>query len=194
MTPLTPPKYPAPHEYKTMDDLYSQALHYSAFTLSKGRIIQPAIFILSADGPPALMIWTHDFNDEKAKDNFVIACRIFGIAHAATHTLITVEAWALAEVGPKPTCMPSESPNRIEVVNFITETKTISGPSGVHTRPIIRDGNGQFFGFGDDLAGPTAAKIRTRFYPILGPELHYPTELRMAAKASLATLGYAPAR
>jgi len=185
-----PNRFDPPKKYKTMDDLYAQALNYADWCLRESTpgMTYPALFILSADGPPAYMVWSHEFGDEATKEEFTKTCRIFCAAHAATHALIVVEGWALFQTSHTLTVMPRESPDRVECVNFITETR--NQPCGLRVRPIIRTANQKYFGLGDEIGSP-GRMADSRFYPLLmseQPEI----PLRLAAKVVLESMGFHP--
>ena len=119
-----------PAKYETLDDLFAQAKHYSEWSLREKGSVWPALFILSLDDRPAFFAWSHDFGDERSKDAFRDLCRLFCIAHAATAAVLALETWVSChsiKPGsnrelPKDAPMPSEDPDRREVITLLGET------------------------------------------------------------------------
>jgi hypothetical protein len=109
------------------------------------------------------------------------------IAHAASACVMTLEAWAkFAKPGEKLdlTEAPSEAFDRREVVVLMGESRDGQKQKFL---PIIRSGNGKFFGFGEPDS-PAADSFQGRFAQILPPKVA-DAQLREVAKAMLKVKG-----
>lgn len=156
-----------PSQLKTLDDLLAQAGHYAEFCMRNSGRMPPALFLLGASGP--LMFIPEHFGGETEKDAFAETARLMCIAHAATACVMALEVWAkFATPGEKLdlTEPPSESFDRREFVTLMGEDR-----AGQKQRflPIIRSGNGKFFGFNDDET-PAMDSLTGRFAQILPPQ------------------------
>src|ERR1035437_9478202 len=108
-------------------------------------------------------------------------------AHAATVTVMALEAWMkTATPGEKldMTEPPSESFDRQEVVVLMGEDRTGQKQQFL---PIIRSGNGKFFGFNESDM-PQLDSIEGRFAGILPPNVAT-DEHRTLAKAMVKVKG-----
>jgi hypothetical protein len=149
-----------------------------------------SFFLIGADGP--LMFVPESLADAAAKDDFATKARLMCIAHAATACVMALEAWAkFAKPNEKfdETEPPSEAFDRQEVVVLMGEA------AGVHKNkflPIIRSGNGKFFGFGEPNV-PGADEMKGRFAQIL-PQKTPTAEHRALAKAMLKVKGVSVAK
>jgi hypothetical protein len=182
-----------PDKYETLDDLFAQAKHYAEWSLREKGSVWPALFILSLDDRPAFFAWSHDFGDEQSKDAFRDLCRCFCMAHAATAAVLALETWvschnvkpgAKREL-PKGAPMPSEDPDRREVITLLGETT--GHQAQMQIVPIVRSDNRKFFGLGpaDKMDGYMADG---RFTPLLTPKLP-DVHMRELAKLALAAQG-----
>ena len=174
-----------PDKLETLDDLLAQAGHYAEFCMRNSGAMRPALFLIGAEGP--LMIATASMDGVEEKDAFVTAARLICIAQAATSVVVALEAWMkFAKPGESVDTAepPSEAFDRQEVVILMGECKT-----GHKQRflPIIRSGNGRFFGF-DETEMPEMDQIGGRFSQILSPETPS-VEHRLIAKAMLEIKG-----
>jgi hypothetical protein len=109
------------------------------------------------------------------------------LAHAATATVMTLEAWMkTATPGEKMdmTEPPSEAFDRREVVVLMGESRDGQKQKLL---PIIRSGNGKFFGFGESDV-PVMDKMEGRFAQILPPKVP-DNEMRLLAQAMLKVKG-----
>jgi hypothetical protein len=159
---LQPPRQP-----KSLDDLLAQAEHYAEFCMGNSGKMSPTLFLIGADGP--LMFVPASLADADDKDAFVTTARFLCIAHAATVVVMALEAWAkFAKPDEKldPTEQPSEAFDRQEVIVLMGESH---GGQKQKFLPIIRSGNGKFFGFGESNA-PGMDKMEGRFAQILPPK------------------------
>ena len=174
-----------PDKLETLDDLLAQAGHYAEFCMRNSGTMRPALFLIGAEGP--LMIATASMDGVEEKDAFVTAARLICIAQAATSVVVALEAWMKFAKPGEPIDMtepPSEAFDRQEVVVLMGESKT-----GQKQRilPIIRSGNGRFFGFKEAVM-PQTERFEGRFSQILSPNT--PTdEHRFIAKAMLEMKG-----
>ena len=159
-----------PTQLKTLDDLLAQAEHYAEFCMRSSGKMAPTLFVIGADGP--LMVAASSMDGVEEKDASVV---------------MAMEAWMkFAQQGEQidMTEPPSEAFDRQEVVVLMGESKI-----GQKQRilPIIRSGNGRFFGFKDTVM-PQTDRFEGRFSQILSPNT--PTdEHRLIAKAMLEMKG-----
>lgn len=169
---------PQPHpQPKTLDDLLANAEHYADFCMRNSGRVTPALFLIGPDGP--LMFVPESLADEHAKDDFATQARLMCIAHGATACVMVLEAWAkFAKPGEEfdMTEAPSEAFDRREFVVLMGESHDGQKPKFL---PIIRSGNGKFFGFGESEA-PTMDEMKGRFAQLL------PTKVPDAAMRDLA--------
>jgi hypothetical protein len=174
-----------PRQPESLDDLLAQAEHYAEFCMGNSGKMSPTLFLIGADGP--LMFVPASLADADEKDAFVTTARFLCIAHAATVVVMALEAWAkFAKPDEKldPTEQPSESYDRQEVIVLMGKSH---GGQKQKFLPIIRSGNGKFFGFGESTA-PGMDKMEGRFAQILPPQP--PTdEHRAIAHAALKVKG-----
>ncbi len=174
-----------PQKLESLDDLLAQAAHYAEFCMRSSGTMPPTLFLIGVDGP--LMVIPEKLADGKSKDDFATTARLTCIAHAATACVLAMEVWAkFATPGEKldETEPPSEAFDRREFVTLMGEDRT--GPKQKFL-PIIRSGNGKFFGFGDSDV-PALEKMEGRFAQILPPNVATP-EHRALAKAMLKVKG-----
>ena len=155
-----------PMTLETLDDLIAQAEHYAEFCMRNSGKIAPTLFLIGADGP--LMVAAASLEDTEEKDAFATGARLLCIAQAATAVVLVLEAWMKFPQNGEPvdtTEPPSEAFDRQEVVVLMGESKT-----GQKQRflPIIRSGNGKFFGF-NEIEMPELNRIEGRFSQILSP-------------------------
>jgi hypothetical protein len=146
-----------PRQLLTLDDLLAQAGHYAEFCMRNSGKMTPTLFLIGADGP--LMFVPASLADTDEKDAFATTARLVCIAHAATVAVMALEAWMKsATPGEKfdMTEPPSEAIDRREVVVLMGESNTGQKQKFL---PIIRSGNGKFFGFGES---PTKQKRLNR--------------------------------
>ena len=188
MKPYAPCDHRPPAQYETLDDLYAQAAHYAEFSLREKGNMWPALFILSLDEDPAFFAWTHNFDGEADKNKFRDLCRIFCMAHGATHSVLALETWTVAlafqpgEPAEYDGPLPSESPDRVEVITMLGEHQGYE--TQMRLLPIIRSDNQKFFGLGEINALP-GYMAAGRFTPLLVPGI-VSAGLRKLAAASLA--------
>jgi len=141
----------------------------------------PTLFMIGINGP--VMFVPESWGNDDEKDNFAQSARLMSIAHAATQVVMAMEAW-IKRAKPGETVdltePPSEAFDREEVVVLMGEAK--AGQKQKYL-PIIRSGNGRFFGFGEsDL--PVFDQIEGRFAGILPHSTPTP-EQRTLAQAML---------
>ncbi len=163
LSPMQPS--PQPHSQpRTLDELLANAEHYADFCMRNSGRITPALFLIGPDGQG--MVCPESLADEHAKDNFANNARLVCIAHGATACVMTLESWMkTAAPGEKldMTEPPSEAFDRREVV--VLMGKSHDGRKQKFL-PIIRSGNGKFFGFGEPEV-PGMDEIKGRFAQIL---------------------------
>jgi hypothetical protein len=174
-----------PRKLETLDDLLAQAEHYANYCMRGTGRVTPALFLAGPDGP--LMFVPESLADVDAKDDFAQTAQLMCIAHGATACVMALEAWAkFAKPGEKfdLTEAPSEAFDRREFVVLMGETR--SGHKQKYL-PIIRSGNGKFFGFGE-AEDPGADEVKGRFAQFLPPKV--PDDaMREVAKAMLKVKG-----
>ncbi len=133
------------------------------------------------------MFMPESLADDSAKDDFATTARLMCIAHGATACVMTLEAWMKsATPGEKldMTDPPSEAFDRREVVVLMGESRDGQKQKFL---PIIRSGNGKFFGFGESDV-PGMDKIEGRFAQILPPRVP-DDEMRLLAQTMLKVKG-----
>jgi len=174
-----------PRQLQTLDDLLAQAEDYANYCMRNSGRVTPTLFLIGPAGP--LMFVPESLADERAKDDFATKARLMCIAHAASACVMTLEAWAkFAKPGEKfdMTEAPSEAFDRREFVVLMGESHDGQKQKFL---PIIRSGNGKFFGLGEPEA-PGADEMKGRFAQILPTKV--PDEgLREVAKAMLKVKG-----
>jgi hypothetical protein len=157
-----------PRQLQTLDDLLAQAEHYANYWMRNMGRVPPTLFLIGADGP--VMFIPENMADDGAKDDFATTARLMCIAHAATASVMTLEAWAKsANPGEKMdmTEPPSEAFDRREVLVLLGESRDGQKQKFL---PIIRSGNGKFFGFGESEV-PGMDEMKGRFAQILPPKV-----------------------
>ena len=170
---------------ESLDDLLAQAEHYANCSMRNVGRVPPTLFLIGPDGP--LMFMPESLADEREKDDFATVARLMCIAHAATSVVLALEAWAkFATPGEKfdETERPSEAFDRREFVILMGESH-----SGLKQKflPIIRSGNGKFFGFGE-CEVPPMDELTGRFTHLLPTKVPDATR-RDLAKAMLKVKG-----
>jgi hypothetical protein len=166
-----------PNKLENLDDLLAQAEHYANFSMRNMGRLPPTLWLLGSEG--LLMFMPESLLDENAKDEFATNARLICIAHDATSVVMALEAWVkYAKPGEKfdETEPPSEAFDRQEVVVLMGESRQGQKQKFL---PIIRSGNGRFFGFGESDT-PSMEKMRGRFAQLL------PTKVPDAATRELA--------
>jgi hypothetical protein len=174
-----------PTQLKTLHDLLAQAAHYAEFCMRNKGTMPPTLFLVGAEGP--MMILPGNITDGKSKDDLATTARLICIAHAATACVLAMEVWAkFAVPGEKldETEPPSEAFDRREFVTLMGEDRVRPKQKFL---PIIRSGNGKFFGFGDSDV-PTLEKMEGRFAQILPPKVA-DDQMRLLAKTMLKIKG-----
>ncbi|MGI8967392.1 MAG: hypothetical protein ACR2H1_15090 [Limisphaerales bacterium] len=174
-----------PNKLETLDDLLAQAAHYADYSMRNIGRMPATLFLIGADGP--LICVAENLADDSDKDAFATNARLICIAHAATAVVMALEAWAsFAKPGEKLdlTESPSEAFDRREFVVLIGESHTGQQQKFL---PIIRSGNGKFFGFNDSET-PFMDTMQGRFAGILSPKIPDPAT-RDLAKAMLKIKG-----
>jgi hypothetical protein len=174
-----------PRQLESLDDLLAQAEHYAGFCMRNSGKMSPTLFLIGVDGP--LMFVPASLVDTDEKDAFATTARLVCIAHGATIIVMALEAWMkTATPGEKldMTEPPSEAFDRQEVIVLMGESQ---GGQKQKFLPIIRNGNGKFFGFGDSNM-PSLDKIEGRFAQILPPKVA-DDQMRLLAKTMLKVKG-----
>jgi hypothetical protein len=175
---------------ESLDDLLANAEQYAEFCMRNSGKLSPALFLIGADGP--LMLVPASLADANEKDDFATTARLLCIAHAATVAVMALEAWAkFAKPNEKldPTEPPSEAFDRQEVIVLIGEARDAQKQKFL---PIIRSGNGKFFGFGESDA-PGVDEMKGRFAQLLPPKVP-DDQMRRLAKTMLQVKGVAPVK
>jgi hypothetical protein len=174
-----------PNKLETLDDLFAQAEHYAGFCMRNSGKMSPTLFLIGADGP--LMFVPASLVDANEKDAFANTARLVCIAHAATVSVMALEAWMkTATPGEKMdmTEPPSESFDRQEVIVLMGESH---GGQKQKFLPIIRHDNGKFFNLGETTV-PGMDKMEGRFAQILPPKMP-DGEMRLLAQTMLKVKG-----
>jgi hypothetical protein len=177
---------PQPHpQPRTLDDLIANAEHFANYSMRNMGSMPPMLFLIGPDGP--LMFMPESLEDGAAKDDFATKARLMCIAHAATAVVMVLEAWAkFAKPDEKfdETEAPSEAFDRREVIVLMGESQTGQQQKIL---PIIRSGNGKFFGFGEPDAH-TMNEMKGRFAQLLSNKVP-DAAMRTLAKAMLKVKG-----
>ena len=174
-----------PRQLQTLDDLLAQAEHYAEFCMRNSGKMAPTLFLIGADGP--LMFVPASLADVDEKDDFATTARLMCIAHAATATVMVMEAWMKASTPGEKMDMtepPSEAFDRQEIVVLLGESRDGQKQKIL---PIIRSDDGKFFGFGESDV-PVMDKMGGRFAQIIPPKVP-DAEMRLLAKAMLQVKG-----
>ncbi len=149
-----------------------------------GRV-PPTVFLLSPDGP--VMFMPESMEDAAAKDDFATSARLLCIAHGATACVMALETWVKFAKPDEELDLsepPSEAFDRQEFVVLMGEG---IGVLKQKLLPIIRSGNGKFFGFGEPNA-PGFDKMEGRFAQVL-PSKVPDAQTRLVAQAMLKVKG-----
>jgi hypothetical protein len=173
---------PAPQKLETLDDLLAEAGRYAEFCMRHGGTMPPTLFLIAGDAGP-LMFVPASLTDEAEKDAFATLARLMCIAHDASAVVTALEAWmTVAKPGEKLdlTERPAEAFDRQEVVILCGESRGFGQKQ--QFLPIIRSGNGKFFGF--DPTTPNFEHMEGRFAQILPPKTAS-IENRVLAQAML---------
>jgi hypothetical protein len=189
----TLPAYPAStkifgvqsNRRENLDDLLAQAEHYANYSMRKIGRLPPTLFLIGSGG--VLIFMPESLADEAAKDDFATNVRLMCIAHAATSVVMALEAWVkFAKPGEKfdETERPSEAFDRQEVIVLMGESHTGQKQKFL---PIVRSGNGKFFGFGESEP-PSMDEMKGRFAKLL-PAKATDAATRDLAKALLKVKG-----
>ena len=174
-----------PSQLKSFDDLLAQAEHYANYSMRNIGRLPPTLFLIGPDGPMIFM--PESLADDSAKDAFANNARLMCIAHGATAVVMALEAWAkFATPGEKfdMTEAPSEAFDRREFVVLMGESH---GGQKQKFLPIIRSGNGKFFGFGESEV-PAMDEMKGRFAQLLPTKIP-DAQLREVAKVMLKVKG-----
>ena len=134
-----------------------------------------------------MMFVPENLADDSDKDAFATTARLMCIAHAATACVMALEAWMkTAKPGEKfdMTEPPSESFDRQEVVILMGEDRAAQKQKYL---PIIRSGNGKFFGF-NEADMPQLDSMEGRFAQILSPKIP-DAQAQLLAKTMLKVKG-----
>jgi hypothetical protein len=176
-----------PNKLENLDALLAQAEHYANHSMRNMGRLPATLFLIGSEGP--LMFMPDSLADEEAKDDFATNARLLCISHAATSVVMALEAWVkYAKCGESfdETERPSEAFDRQEVVVLMGESHAGQKQKFL---PIIRSGNGKFFGFGESEA-PTVDEMKGRFARLL-PTKVPDAGIREVANAMLKVKGIA---
>ena len=145
----------------------------------------PTLFLIGSDGP--MMLIPKNMAGDQDKDDFVTTSRLMCIAHAASVCVMALEAW-MKSANPDekldPTERPSEAIDRQEVIVLMGDDRASQKQKFL---PIIRSGNGKFFGL-NDSEPQTMDSLSGRFAQILSPT-EPDEQTQMIAKAMLQVKG-----
>ena len=159
---------PPPSQLKTLDDLLAQAAHYAEFCMRNSGKMPPTLFLIGTDGP--MLFIPENLAGDGDKDAFATTARLMCIAHVATACVMALEAWMkVAKPDEKldMTEMPSESFDRQEAIVLMGEDRAGQKQKFL---PIIRSGNGKFFGLNESET-PVMDSMTGRFAQILSPKV-----------------------
>ena len=80
-----------PDNCKRSTTCSAQAGHYANHSRRNIGRVPPTLFLIGANG--LVMFIPDNLADDSAKDDFATTARLMCIAHAATATVMTLEAW-----------------------------------------------------------------------------------------------------
>jgi hypothetical protein len=172
---------PQPHaQPKKLDELLANVEHHVNYAMRQFGHITPALFFIGSDGQGIFA--PESMADDSEKDDFATMARLACIAHGASCCVMVLEAWAKFGQPDEKLDLsepPSEALDRKEYVILMGESR-----NGNRQRflPIIRSGNGKFFGFGD--SNEPGVDMQGRFAGILTPKVP-DTRARALAAAML---------
>ena len=171
---------------QSLAELMIDAERYVAHAMDEfGRIV-PLLFLIGANGP--LLIVGDRLPDVAAKQSFASTVRMVCVARAATACVLALEVWAkFAQPGEKLDLgeSPSERIDRREFVVLMGESKTQCRQRFL---PIIRSGNGKFFGLGE-AEESVSDQLEGRFAHLL-PAKTPNAEMRRLANIMLQLRGF----
>ncbi|MGH7952721.1 MAG: hypothetical protein ACREFE_12505 [Limisphaerales bacterium] len=176
---------------ESLDDLLVNAEHYANHSMRNIGRLPPTLFLIGKNGP--VMFIPDNLADEHAKDDFATTARLMCIAHAATAIVMALEAWIKCAKPGETLDMtepPSEAFDRQEVIVLMGESRDELKQKFL---PIIRSGNGKFFGFGESNVPDGIDQMKGRFAQILPPKA-VDDELQAVAEAMLTVKGITPAK
>ncbi len=174
-----------PDKLETLDDLLAQAEHYANFSMRNMGRLPPTLFMISPDGP--MMFMPESMEDDNAKDDFATNAKLMCIAHGATACVMAMEVWtkfATPDEKFDETERPSEAIDRREFIILMGESHTGQKQKFL---PIIRSGNGKFFGLGESEV-PEMDTMKGRFAQLLPTKIP-DADMRDLAKAMLKVKG-----
>jgi hypothetical protein len=178
----TPQPHPKP---RTLDELMANAEHYANHAMRKSGRVPPAFFLVGVDGQ--VMASPEQLVDGQSKDDFANMARFLCIAHAATACVMVLEVWAKFASPDEPldpSEPPSEAIDRREFVVLMGESRDGCRHKFI---PIVRSGNGRFFGFGE-AENPGHDQMEGRFAQLL-PDKVPDQQMRELARAVLKVKG-----
>ena len=179
-----------PHKLETLDDLLAQAEHYANFSMRNMGRLPPTLFLIGVDG--TMMFMPESMEDDTAKDDFATNAKLMCITHGATSCVMAMEVWIkTAQPGEEldTTERPSEAIDRREVIMLMGEAASVQKQKFL---PIIRSGNGKFFGFGESEV-PEMDTMKGRFAQLLPTKIP-DADMRDLAKAMLKIKGAGSAK
>ncbi len=177
-----------PNKLETLDDLLAQAEHYANYSMRNMGRMPPTLFLIGPDGP--LMFMPQSLEDEAAKDDFATNARLMCIAHAATSVVMALEAW-VKFAKPDEKFDETEPPSEAFVLRgFVILMGESHDGQKQKFLPIIRSGNGKFFGFNESEV-PMMDEMKGRFAQLL-PTKVPDAAIRDVAKAMLKVKGVEP--
>lgn len=159
----------------------ANAEHYANHAMRQSGRVPPAFFLVGVDGQA--MASPEQLVDGQSKDDFANTARFLCIAHAATACVMVLEVWAKFATPAEPldpSELPSEAVDRREFVVLMGESREGRRQKFI---PIVRSGNGRFFGFGEP-ENPGHDQMEGRFAQLL-PEKVPDQSMRELARAVL---------
>jgi hypothetical protein len=148
----------------SLDNLLAFAERYAASTMRNSGRVGTALWVVDQMG--SLLCLPADATDEQGKNKFVRDARLVCLAFAATAVVVVAEAWMSTKRKGEKYGLPSEDPDRKEVVMLLGEAR------GAHKQKILRIlrmESGTFTGFGELNKSPFDG-VGGRFAKILPPQ------------------------
>jgi len=165
-----------------IDKILKHAVFYAKSEMQAAGHLLPTCFLLTKNGPMGVRV--ENAFGEKEKDYFANLIRLLAIAHNASAIAFVSEAWNSKHDPNNPYIRPSESPDRIECVSILVESRS---ENRIGLLAIRRDSEGKFICL-DPFDLPGYDKIKGRFTQLM-PSRPLSKMERKLAKRKLRMMG-----
>ncbi len=177
----TQARVPRQVSLSSLEDLLGCAERCATLSMRECGEVRPTFMILTGEG--TLLLLPGNMADEREKDTSAMTARLVCLAHDANAVVVVSEAWMSVRSHRSAYELPSEAPDRKEVVMLLGEAY---GSRKMKFLPILRSESGAFRGFGDSSDSPYDS-VEGRFTNIL-PAQRPTSEVRAEAKRILAAM------